>query len=69
MGQPQRIRDLQGGRGSRIAASRQNVDDHRGRADAVIESLLTGRLDSRQSINGRACKDGDHLPITIIGVL
>ncbi|MNI29735.1 hypothetical protein D3C73_835580 [compost metagenome] len=69
MGQPKRIRDLQGCSGSRIAASRQNVDDHRGRADAVIERFLTSRFDGRQSVNGHACKDGDHLPITIVGVL
>lgn len=40
MGKPKRIRDLQCSCGSRIATSRQNVDDQRGRADAVMRAPL-----------------------------
>jgi hypothetical protein len=49
MGKPKRIRDLQGCSGSRIVASGQNVDDHRGRAGAVIERFLAASQTARPS--------------------
>ncbi len=69
MGKPKRIRDLQSSCGSRIAASRQNVNDHRGRADAVIERFLTGSLDGGKTIGRNASEYGDHLPITVVSAL
>ncbi|OJH51358.1 hypothetical protein ATN81_02310 [Agrobacterium pusense] len=69
MGKPKRIRDLQGCSGSWIAASRQNVDDNRGRADAVIERFLAGSLNGGETIGGNASEYGDHLPITVIDAL
>ncbi len=64
MGKPKRIRDLQGCYGSRIAASRENVDDPRGRANAVTERFLAGSLNCGKTISRHAPEYGDHLPIT-----
>ena len=69
MGKPKRIRDLQGCGGSGIATSRQNVDDHRGRADTVMERFLAGSLNCRQAIGGNTSEYGNHLPITVIDAL
>ncbi len=69
MGKPKRRRDLQGCRRSRIAASRQNVDDHRGRADAVIKRFLAGSFDGGKTISRNASEYGDHLSITVVGAL
>ncbi len=69
MGKPKRIRDLQGCSGSRIAASRQNVDDDRSRADAVIERFLASSFNGCETIGGNASEYGDHLSITVIDAL
>jgi len=54
---------------SGIAASGQNVDDSRGRADAVIERFLAGSLNGCETISGHTSEYGDHLPITVIDAL
>ncbi|CUX06848.1 conserved hypothetical protein [Agrobacterium fabacearum S56] len=69
MGKPKRIRDLKCCSRSRIAASRQNVDDHRGRADAVIKRFLAGSFDGGKTISRNASEYGDHLPITVVSAL
>lgn len=71
MGEPKRasgICRVAAGAGSRLRAS-QNIDDHRGRADAVIESFLAGSVHCREAIGRHTSEDGDHLPIPVIGAL
>lgn len=65
MGQTKRIGGVKGNSGSRITAASQNVDDHCGRADTVVECLLAGRIYCCQPVGGNASKDGHHLPIAI----
>ena len=53
----------------RIAASGQNVDDDRGGEPALIQRLLAGGLDRRDTISGHAAKDRDHLFVAIADAL
>lgn len=55
--------------GRRVTAARQDIDDHRGRMDALIEGFPAGSLDSQQAVVADAAEDLDHLPITIIAAL
>src|ERR1700733_6343857 len=54
-------------RRSRIALTREDVDDDVGRMDALGQCLEAGRLPCGQTIGEHGCEDFDHLPGPVVG--
>ena len=54
-------------RRSRIALTREDVDDDVGRMDALRQCLEAGRLHCGQSIGEHGGEDFHHLPVAVVG--
>src|SRR5690606_29956433 len=66
MSQAKRVGNGKDGGRLRITLAGQDVDDDGSREYALIERLLAGRFDGRETVQAHTFEDRHHLPVAIM---